>query len=374
MTRKSDSHPASAAKAAAQLKALRSQIDKLDHQILKLLNERAARAAEAGQIKSEQANEIFAPAREEEILQNLLHSHKGPLDVQTIRAIFRELMSGSRALQKVLKVAYLGPEYSNCHLAVIERFGTSIDFIGVGSIPAVFEEVNRGHADFGIVPLENSIDGRLSDTLEMFLRLPQIHITSEVRFRIHHHLMANVTQQEIRRIYSRSQILSQCRNWLSKNVPHAQIVEVTSTGVAGELAQREPGAAAVASRHVAQRFGLKILFEQIEDSLVGISRFAVVGNHPAPRGGKDKTALLIHLGKHPGSLADALNIFKQNKVNIGVIESYMARSGKDESVFFLDFEGHMDEPKSKRTIEALHKRCEKVTVLGSFPASIVNDE
>lgn len=374
MTRKSDNQAVSGAKAASQLRSLRTQIDKLDHQILKLLNERASRAAEAGQLKTDQASEIFSPAREEEILQQLLANHKGPLDAQTIRAIFRELMSGSRALQKVLKVAYLGPDYSNCHLAVIERFGTSIDFIGVGSIPAVFEEVNRGHADFGLVPLENSIDGRLSDTLEMFLRLPQIHITSEVRFRIHHHLMANVTQQEIRRVYSRSQILSQCRNWLSKNIPHAQMVEVTSTGVAGELAQREPGAAAVASRHVAQRFNLKTLFEKIEDSLVGISRFAVIGTHPAPKSGKDKTALLIHLGTHPGSLADALHIFKQNKVAIGVIESYMARSGKDEAVFFLDFDGHMDDAKCKKTLDALNKHCEKVTVLGSFPASTINDE
>ena len=246
MTRKNEgSSPAvSASRTAATLRHIRVQIDKLDLQLLKIANERARLAAEIGKLKNDQGGEVFSPAREEEVLQNVLQGNKGPLDTSTIRAIFREIMSGSRALQKVLKVSYLGPEYSFSHLAAVERFGQAVEFMRVGSIAAVFEEVNRSHADFGVVPLENSTDGRVADTLDMFMRLPQLKICAEVRLPIHHNLLANCEQQEIRRIYSKPQALSQCRNWLSKNVPHASLHEVASTATAAELAQREPGAAA----------------------------------------------------------------------------------------------------------------------------------
>src|SRR5579864_3830182 len=213
----STSTPLSPARAQSALRSLRNQIDKLDLQLLKLVNERAKVASEIGKLKNDHGEEVFSPAREEEVLQNVLQlneKNKGPLDPATIRAIFREIMSGSRALQKVLKVAYLGPEYSYSHLAAIDRFGQAVEFMRVGSIAAVFEEVNRGHADFGVVPLDNSTDGRVADTLDMFIRLPQLKICAEVRLRIHHHLMANCEQQEIRRVYSKPQALSQCRNWL----------------------------------------------------------------------------------------------------------------------------------------------------------------
>src|SRR5207249_5688713 len=267
-----DSNAASP-KSASALKHLRTNIDKLDLQILRLINERAGLAAEIGKVKNDHGTEVFSPAREEEVLKNVLEANKGPLDEGTVRAVFRELMSGSRALQKVLKVAYLGPEYSFSHLAAVERFGQAIEYMRVGSIAAVFEEVNRSHADFGVVPLENSTDGRVADTLDMFLRLPQLKVSAEVRLRIHHNLLANCEQQEIRRVYSKPQALSQCRNWLSKNVPHASLHEVASTATAAELAQREPGAAAVASRQAAVKYGLRILFSDIEDSPYNETRF-----------------------------------------------------------------------------------------------------
>src|SRR5258708_3282070 len=238
---------------AAQLKALRAQIDRLDLQIVKLINERAAIAGEIGRAKLEQGEDIFAPAREEEVYQNIVQATKGPLDEATIRAIFREIMSGARALQRVFKVAYLGPEYSFSHLAAVERFGQAVEFVPVASIAAVFEEVDREHVDFGVVPIENSTDGRVSDTLDMFLKMPHLVICGEIRLRIHHNLVANCEHQEIRRIYSKPQALSQCRNWLSKNVPHALLKDVSSTATAAELAQREPGAAALASLHAAVR-------------------------------------------------------------------------------------------------------------------------
>jgi chorismate mutase/prephenate dehydratase len=361
----------SSTKSSATLRQLRSQIDKLDLQILKLINERAQCAAEIGRLKSDAGAEIFSPAREEEVLQNVLAANKGPLDNNTVRAIFRELMSGSRALQRVLKVAYLGPEYSFSHLAAIERFGSAVDFLRVGSIMAVFEEVSRGHADYGVVPLENSTDGRIADTLDMFIRMPEIKICAELRMRIHHHLLANCSQQEIRRIYSKPQALSQCRNWLSKNVPHAQLVEVASTAVAAELAQREPGAAAVASRQAAAKYKLNILFSDIEDYPNNETRFAVIGLQSGERSGRDKTAIMFQVAHQPGALVDALNVFKANKVNLTWIESFPAKSAKQEYIFFVDFEGHAEDPKVRRTLDALQKVCEKVVVLGSFPVSDV---
>src|SRR5262245_34564578 len=253
---------ATSAKTASHLKHLREKIDKLDLQILSLINQRARHAGEIGKIKNETSAEPFAPAREEEVLKNVLEQNEGPLDNDTIRAIYREIISGSRALQKVLKVAYLGPEYSFSHLAAIERFGQAVDLVRVGSITAVFEEVNRSHVDFGVVPLENSTDGRVADTLDMFLRLPELIVNSEIRLRVHHNLLAACDQEMIRRVYSKPQALSQCRNWLSKNVPQATLHQVASTAVAAELAQREPGAAAVASRQAAGRYGLRILLDR----------------------------------------------------------------------------------------------------------------
>ncbi len=372
MARKTETEHASPAKTLAQLKSLRSQIDKLDLQILKLVNERASYASDIGRIKNDQGAEVFSPAREEEVLKNVLEANKGPLDEGTIRAVFREIISGSRALQKVIKVAYLGPEYSYSHLAAVERFGNAIEYIRVGSIAAVFEEVNRGHVDFGVVPLENSTDGGVSDTLEMFMRLPQLKISAEVRLKIHHNLLANCEQEQIRRVYSKPQALAQCRNWLSKNLPHADMKDVSSTAVAAQLAQQEPGAAAVASRQAAVKYGLRILFENIEDYPHNETRFAVIGHQEAPKSGSDKTALMFKVPHHPGSLVEALEVFKSNKLNLTWIESFPAKNGKQEYMFFVDFEGHVEDPKVKRALNALAEHCEQLTVLGSFPLATIS--
>jgi chorismate mutase/prephenate dehydratase len=368
MSRKTESGSNSvSSRSDATLKSLRSQIDKLDLHILKLINERAEVAAKIGKLKNDHGAEVFSPGREEEVLTNVLEANKGPLDMTTVRAVFREIMSGSRALQKTLKVCYLGPEYSFSHLASVERFGQSVEYIRVGSIAAVFEEVNRSHCEFGVVPLENSTDGRIADTLDMFMRLPQLKICAEVRLRVHHNLMANCEQQEIRRVYSKPQALSQCRNWLSKNVPHASLIEVASTAVAADLARSEPGAAAVASRQAAVKYGLRILFGDIEDSPYNETRFAVIGLQEATRSGHDKTAIMFQVDHHPGSLVDALSLFKQAKLNLTWIESFPTRTAKSEYVFFVDFDGHEEDPKVKRTLNALQEYCQHVSVLGSYP-------
>jgi chorismate mutase/prephenate dehydratase len=373
MARKTEPDTLSPAKAQAALKSLRTNIDKLDLQILKLINERASLAGEIGRIKTDNGTEVFSPAREEEVYKNVLDANKGPLDEVTIRAIYREIMSGSRALQKIIKVAYLGPQYSYSHLAAIERFGHKVEYMMVGSISSVFEEVNRGHVDFGVVPLENSTDGGVSDTLDMFMRLPQLKISAEVRLKVHHNLLANCDQEHIRRVYSKPQALSQCRNWLSKNLPHADLKDVSSTAVAAQLAKQEPGAAAVASRQAAVAYGLRILFDNIEDFAHNETRFAVIGHQETHRTGADKTALMFRVPHKPGALVDALNVFNGNKLNLTWIESFPAKTGSQEYMFFVDFEGHTEDPKVKRALGLLEEQCDQLFVLGSFPLATVSE-
>jgi chorismate mutase/prephenate dehydratase len=358
------------ARSSESVRNLRTQIDKLDLQILKLVNDRASVASKIGRLKTDQGTEVFSPAREEEVLKHVLEvnaKHSGPLDPVTVRAIFRELMSGSRALEKVLKIAYLGPEHSFSHLAAVERFGQAVEFLGVGNIAAVFEEVNRGHADFGVVPIENSTDGRIADTLDMFLRIPHLVISAEVRLQIHHNLLANCEQAQIRRVYSKGQALSQCRNWLSKNVPQSVLVEVSSTADAARLAQTEPGAAAVASRQAAVRYGLRVLFSEIEDSPYNETRFAVIGHQKCGKTGHDKTAIMFRIPHKPGALVNALSVFEQAKINLTWIESFPAKTPKPEYMFFVDFEGHIEDPKVMKTLKVLGEHCQELTVLGSFP-------
>ncbi len=370
MTRKhdtgSDSHSADRA-SAAHLKALRVQIDKIDLHILELLNKRATVAGQIGKVKNEAGGEVFSPAREEEVLNNVLKANKGPLQEVTLKAIFRELISGCRALQRVQRVAFLGPEYSYSHLAALERFGQAVEYVRVGSIPAVFEEVGRKHVDSGLVPLENTTDGRITDTLDCFVRMPQIKICAEVRLRVHHHLLSNAPQTDIRRVYSKAQALSQCRHWLGKNLPQATLHEVSSTADAARLVQTDPHAAAVASREAAVRYGLRILFSNIEDHPENETRFAVIALHDSARTGEDKTAILFQVPHTPGSLADVLQVFKQNKINLTWIESFPFKEAKGEYVFFADFDGHHEDPKVKKALKALEGVCDAISVLGSFP-------
>lgn len=375
MARKPQSAPTPAAdKEAADLSGLRAQIDKLDLQILELVSKRAAVAARIGKVKADQGGEVFSAAREEEVLNNVLAANKGPLEAVTLRAMFRELISGSRAIQKVQRIAFLGPEYSYSHLAALERFGEAMSYLQTANIAAVFEEVGRRHADFGVVPLENSTDGRITDTLDMFIRMPEVKICSEVRLRVRHHLLANCEQTEIRRVYSKAQALSQCRVWLSKNLPHASTHEVSSTAHAARLVQTEPNVAAVANREAAVRYGLNILYHNIEDSPFNETRFAVIGLADSAKTGRDKTALMFQTSNTPGALADALQIFKVNKINLSWVESFPYREAKGEYVFFLEMDGHRDDPKVRKTLSAMEALCESVSVLGSFPAGRASEE
>jgi chorismate mutase/prephenate dehydratase len=267
-----------------------------------------------------------------------------------------------------LRIAYLGPAYSFTHLAAIERFGTSATFNPVSSIAAVFEEVNRGQADYGMAPIENSTDGRVVDTLDMFTRLP-LKICGEVQLVIHHNLMSRCQRGEITEIYSKPQALSQCRDWLSRNMAQARLIEVTSTSTAAQLARDKFGAAAVASRQAAAQYELQIVAQNIEDNQNNVTRFAVIGDETTKPTGDDKTAVLLQIAHKPGSLAEALTAFKKNGVNLTWIESFPLRGPESGYLFFLDFEGHAADARVKRTIADLERKAVRLELLGSYPRS-----
>ena len=365
--RTAKSAPASKSKPLT-VPALREEIDRIDRQLIDLINQRADAALKIGKIKAAEGKAIYAPEREEEVINHVLSLSKGPLTEFCVRAIYRELISGSRALEKVLKVAYLGPQYTYSHLAAIERFGSSVEFVPVGSIPAVFEEVNRGHTDYGLVPLENSTDGRIADTLEMFTRLP-LRICGEVQIRIHHNLLGKCTRSEVNQIYSRPQALSQCRNWIAMHLPTARTVEVTSTATAAQLANEKPGAAAIASREAGVHYGLNVLAENIEDNQGNLTRFAVIGHTMPGRTGRDKTTIMFQVEHKPGSLADAMGIFKRNELNLTWIESFPIQAPNEGYLFFVEFAGHERDARVQRAIVALQRKASRFVVLGSFPSS-----
>ena len=305
---------------------------------------------------------------EQQALQEMLNSHKGPLPEHCVRAILRELFSGTRALAKTLKVAYLGPAYSYSHLAALERFGSSAELIPVSTIPAVFEELGRKHVDFGLVPIENSTDGRVVDTLNMFTRMP-LRICGEVQLRIHHYLLGKCERSEIKEVYSKPQALSQCRDWLTKHVPLARLVEMTSTAAAAQLAADKFGAAAIASIQAGVNYNLNVIAEQIEDNKNNITRFAVIGDHEARRTGRDKTAMMFEIAHLPGSLADALTAFKRNRLNLTWIESFPMPGTQSQYLFFVELEGHHNDKRVQRAISALQRKTVRLEVLGSYARS-----
>jgi chorismate mutase/prephenate dehydratase len=350
---------------AASIASLRGKIDRLDQQLVKVMNERAALALEIGKLKSDSGISAYAPSREDEVLCRVLALNKGPLGERAVRAVFRELISGSRSLEKNLRVAYLGPAYSYSHLAAIHRFGQSVELVPVGNIAGVFEEINRRHADFGVVPIENSTDGRVTDTLEMFTRMPA-RICGEVQLRIHHNLLGKCSRAEVEEVYSKPQALSQCRNWLARHLPTARLVEVTSTSTAAQLAQDKAGAAAIASIQAGIHYGLDVLAADIEDNKSNLTRFAVIGDEPAPRTGNDKCSLMFEVAHQPGALADAMNVFKRAKLNLTWIESFPIARPEGGYMFFVELEGHESDPKVRQAIRSLERKALRLDLLGSY--------
>lgn len=343
--------------------AYEAEIRRLDREILSLINRRAGLTTEVIQAQPDLKQAVFAPLADDTLLAALETANPGPLSSSAVRGVFRQIISSARQQVRITRVAYLGPAYSYTHLAAIERFGESADLVPVSTIAAVFEEVNRNHADYGIVPIENSTDGRIVDTLDMFTRLP-LRICGEVQIAIHHNLLARCPRGEITEIYSKPQALSQCREWLSKNMPQARLLEVTSTSTAAQLARDKPGAAAVASARAAVEYDLNVVAESIQDNKNNVTRFVVIGDEASKPTGTDRTALLLQIPHKPGVLADALSAFKRNKINLTWIESFPLRGPESGYLFFLDFEGHSHDPRIKRSLADIERIAVRLEVLG----------
>lgn len=348
--------------------ALQTSISKLDKEILTLLNERTALTTELIQLDDHPSQAVFDPRGDDELWGELDKRNQGPLPMDAVRAIFREVLSVARQKVKTQRVVYLAPSHSFSHQAALERFGSHAQLFGVSTVASIFEEVNRGNADYGIVPVENSSDSRVVDTLDMFTRLP-LRICSEVQLIIHHHLLSNTPRGEITEIYGKPLALSQCRNWIIRNMPQARTIEVSSTAIAAEVTKGKPGAAAVAGRSMAVLHGLQIVAEAIEDNSHNITRFAVIGHDDTEPTGTDRTSVLLQIPHTAGALADAVMVFKKNKINMTWLESYTLQGQEAGCLFFVEFEGHIKEARIKRTLKSLEECAVRLEVLGSYPRS-----
>ena len=363
--------PSTATRTAARsndpssLDDLRRELDDVDRQLLAAMNRRAELAQQIGRLKRAGGQPVYDPQRETEVLERAIDANGGPLTGEAVRHVFRELVSATRSLQASVRAAYLGPEFTFSHLAAIERFGQSAELVPVGTIAAVFEEVERGQAEFGVVPMENSTDGRVSDTLDCFSR-SSARICGEVPLRIHHCLLGTGTRDSVTTVYSKPQPLSQCRNWLAKHLPRASLVEVASSADAAITAYDNPTAAAVASAQAAVKYDLQVLAKNIEDQPDNVTRFAVIAMETGPRTGHDKTALMIEIAHQPGALADAMAIFKRNRLNMTWIESFPIPGHRGRYLFFIEFVGHQSELKARRAVTALGKKSQRLEILGSY--------
>ncbi|QDT56604.1 P-protein [Caulifigura coniformis] len=368
------SHPTPEPKTVVKKKTAASTETKLkavDAELIKVLNRRTELTLEALVADPVTRHQLwFNPQAEQELWERIEALNVGPLPQSAVRAVFREILSAARAKIRTVRVAYLGPSFSFTHLAALERFGKSADLIPVNTIASVFEEVNRGHAEYGIVPIENSTDGRIVDTLDMFTRLP-LRICGEVLMSVHHNLLSRSPRGEITEIYSKPQALSQCRDWLSRNMPQARTIEMTSTSAAAQLARDKPGAAAIATRQAAVQYELQIVAESIEDNAHNVTRFAIIGEEETRPSGRDRTALLLQIPHSPGALSEALSAFKANNINLTWIESFPLRGAESGYLFFLDFEGHRKEPRVQKALQFVEKKAVRMEVLGSYPRSEV---
>jgi chorismate mutase/prephenate dehydratase len=350
------------------LSELRKELDRVDREIVAAINRRAEIASQIGALKRGESQNVFDPAREAQVLQQAQDHNPGPLSDAALRAVFREIVSGSRAVQAPTRVAYLGPEFTFSHLAAIEGFGQSAELVPVGTIAAVFEEVERGQSQFGVVPMENSTDGRVSDTLECFSR-SCVRICAGLPLRIHHCLLGTGARDDVRTVYSKPQPLSQCRNWLARHLPHAAQAQVGSTAAAAKQAKSEPNAAAIASRQAAVYYDVPVLVENIEDNQDNVTRFVVISKNTSERTGHDRTALLFEVAHKPGALADAMMIFKRNGLNMTMIDSYPVPGSLGRYLFFVEFDGHEVDPPVRGACASLKKKALRVDVLGSYARS-----
>ncbi len=351
------------------MKKLRKAIDELDEKLVSILNKRTELAMKIGKIKDKLNKSVYSPEREQQIYNRLKKMNSGPLDDKTLTAIYREIMSGTIMLQRPMKVAYLGPEATFTHLASQKKFGAQVEYVSMQTITDVFTEVERGGCDFGVVPVENSIEGAISHTLDMFVE-SDLKICSEISLDVTHNLLANCKISDIKKVYSKSQVFGQCRLWLESNLPGRHLMETSSTTKAAEIAAKEKNSAAIASSLAAQIYKLKIREKSIEDSPHNVTRFLVIGEKEAGYTGRDKTSVLFSIKDRVGALHDMLVAFKNAKINLTKIESRPSKKKAWDYYFFVDMQGHVKEQRLKKALTNLEKKCHFLKIVGSYPQSV----
>lgn len=352
-----------------RLQALRRSIDALDRRLLAVINRRIGLVEAVARVKRAERLSTYAPEREELLLRALAARNRGPVTEAGLRAIFREILSTSRSHEDPLKVAYLGPEGTFSHQAVRQRFGSSTACVPVASIPDVFYEVDRRKAEYGMVPVENSSEGAVWYTLDTFMD-SEVKICGEELLQVHHALMSNARRKEdIREVLSVPQVFGQCRRWLEVNLPRAHQTVKLSTAQAGQAAAPDPRKAALGPELVAKLYGLKVHARHVEDVAGNTTRFFVLAKSWSPRTGRDKTSLMVSLQDRVGALFHMLQPFRRNRLNLTSIESRPSRKRPWEYYFFIDCQGHLEDPPVARAVAQLEKICSTVKLLGSYPAA-----
>ncbi|WP_461516140.1 prephenate dehydratase [Porticoccus sp.] len=356
-----------------QLSQLREQIDTIDDQILSLISERAKCAQQVAEVKQAAGETVFyRPEREAQVLRHIMGKNQGPLDNEEMARLFREIMSACLALEQPVKVAFLGPEGTFTQEAALKHFGHSAVTVPMGAIDEVFREVAAGAVNYGVVPVENSTEGMINHTLDTFLD-STLNICGEVELRIHHHLLVGPSTHtdHITRIYSHSQSLAQCRQWLDGHYPKAERIAVSSNADAAKRIKGEWNSAAIAGDMAAELYDLQKLSEKIEDRPDNSTRFLIIGREAIPASGDDKTSIIVAVRNEPGALHNLLEPFHRIGVDLTRVETRPSRTGKWTYVFFIDFEGHRDDPKVSAVLAEVSSIVADLRVLGSYPKAVL---
>jgi chorismate mutase/prephenate dehydratase len=353
--------------------AIRKEIDRHDTEIVKLVNERLALAAEIGKLKRSKGGEIYVPEREDAVMRKVCALNKGPIKDEALRAIYREVMSAALALEKPLLIAYLGPEATNTHQAALKKFGASVDYHAMPTISDIFTAMERGETDYAVIPIENSSEGSVPEALDSFVEC-SVKIVAQIHLEISHALISNEPLERITKVYSKDIALAQCRQWLRRHLPQAELVAAASTSHAVKIAKETPGAAAIASELAAELNGVPIVERNLQGKGENMTRFFVLGRTAAGPvgGGKDITSLLISLGEDAssksGSLLGMLKPMAERGINLTKIESRPSKKRPWDYYFFIDVTGHYDDASMKEALTELRKFCPVVKWLGSYPA------
>jgi chorismate mutase/prephenate dehydratase len=346
----------------------REEVDRIDKQILSLLSRRQGLAALIGELKGVLGINIFNPAREEEVLRRLVSNRQKDLTPEVVRHIFSEIISAARSVQQPLTIAFLGPEATFSHQAAISLFGRSASFLSAETIEKVFELVEKGTCQRGVVAVENSYEGSVGSNMDLLYQY-ELKISAELFLRIRHHLLSREDNiSKIKYLYSHPMAIAQCHSWIKVNLPKVIVKETKSTSLATKLAADEPHAAAVGSQLSAHHYGLKILKEDIEDNPQNVTRFLAIGKSAADPTGRDKTALLFSLRHEPGALHKVLEPLAQRNISLTRIESRPMKTRNWEYLFFVDLEGHEEDSNLREAVREMQGHCAFIKRLGSFPA------